>query len=65
MKVFRAFYGSALVQLLLNSILYWILFADQARDKGRIEGEGEGYKSVVLIFVPSILMSINYALLYL
>ena len=66
MKVFRSFYGSLLIQAILNSSLYWVLFANQARDKGKVQEEvGHGYKSAVLIYVPSILMSVNYALLYL
>ena len=36
MKVFRSFYGSLLIQAILNSSLYWVLFANQARDKGKI-----------------------------
>jgi len=34
MKVFRIFYGSIWVQAALNSALYWILFANQARENG-------------------------------
>ena len=66
MKVFRAFYGSLWAQAILNGALYWVLFANQANEASTHPKEkGDGYKSVVLIFVPSILMSVNYALLYL
>ena len=64
MKIFRAFYGSLWIQAILNGALYWVLFANQANQKGPRQGS-DGYKSVVLIFVPSILMSFNYAVLYL
>ena len=62
MQVFRAFYGSLWVSALLNSALYWVLFANQAQDT--TQGT-TGFKSVVLIFIPSVLMSLNYALMYL
>lgn len=62
MQVFRAFYGSLWFQTLLNSALYWVLFANQASDTA---GSTTGFKSVTLIFMPSILMSLNYALMYL
>lgn len=63
MQVFRAFYGSLWVITLLNSALYWVLFANQAKD--RATDNTTGFKSVVLIFLPSILMSLNYSLMYL
>ena len=28
MKIFRAFYGSLWIQMILNSALYWVLFAN-------------------------------------
>lgn len=62
MQVFRAFYGSLWVQTVLNSALYWVLFANQASE---VDESTTGFKSVVLIFMPSILMSLNYALMYL
>lgn len=65
MKIFRIFYGSIWAQTILNSSLYWVLFANQARENGQPKPEGYGYKSVVLIFVPTILMTFNYSLLYL
>ena len=65
MKVFRAFYGSLAVQTILNSALYWVLFNNQVQDNKPAEETDSGYKSVVLIYIPSILMSFNYALIYL
>jgi hypothetical protein len=66
MQIFRAFYGSLCLQTFLNSVLYWVLFGFQA-GKGDAPGDAddEGFKSVVLIFLPTILMSLDYALIYL
>ena len=65
MQIFRAFYGSLWIQTFLNSVLYWVLFGFQA-GKGDVPGEDdEGFKSVVLIFLPTVLMSLDYALIYL
>ena len=63
MKVFRAFYGALWIQTVLNSALYWVLFANQAGERTR--GTDQGFKSVALIFMPTILMSLDYALMYL
>lgn len=67
MQVFRAFYGSLWIQTVLNSALYWVLFANMANNKEITPGgdKTSGFKSVVLIFLPTILMSLNYALMYL
>lgn len=67
MQIFRAFYGSLWIQTFLNSVLYWVLFGFQAQQKGEEQpsSDTEGFKSVVLIFLPTILMSLDYALIYL
>ena len=62
MQVFRAFYGTLWIQMVLNCALYWVLFAGQA---GREDAtKASGFKSVVLIFIPTILMSLDFALMY-
>ena len=63
MKIFRAFYGSLWLQMILNSALYWVLFANEINDSGEAK-HNEGFKSVVLVFLPTILMSLDYALMY-
>ena len=63
MKIFRAFYGSLWIQMILNSALYWVLFANQINDSEA--KHAEGFKGVILIFLPTILMSLDYALMYL
>lgn len=63
MKVFRAYYGSLWIQMVLNSALYWVLFANEIGSKTPAQ-KGKGFKSVVLIFIPTILMSLDYALMY-
>lgn len=35
MKIFRAFYGSLWIQMVLDSALYWVLFANQANESSR------------------------------
>ena len=64
MKIFRAYYGSLWIQMVLNSALYWVLFANEIGD-GTPAKNGKGFKSVVLIFIPTILMSLDFALMYL
>ena len=64
MQVFRAFYGSLWVQTVLNCALYWVLFGNQAGATDPT-AKHEGFKAVVLIFVPTILMSLDFALMYL
>lgn len=64
MKIFRAFYGSLWIQMILNSALYWVLFANQINDSEEAK-HAEGLKGVILIFLPTILMSLDYALMYL
>ena len=49
--------------MVLNSALYWVLFANEIGDKTPAQ-KGKGFKSVVLIFIPTILMSLDYALMY-
>jgi len=50
--------------MVLNSALYWVLFANEI-DSNDEEGEDKGIKSAILIFIPYILMSINYVLIFL
>ena len=50
---------------MLNSSLYWVLFANQANNDTSSPTKGDGFKAVVLIFVPTILMSLDYAVMYL
>ena len=64
MKIFRAFYGSLWIQFVLNSSLYWVLFVNVANND-TTPAPDEGYKAVVLIFIPTILMSLDYAVMYL
>ena len=49
--------------MILNSALYWVLFANQINDSEA--KHAEGFKGVILIFLPTILMSLDYALMYL
>jgi len=50
--------------MILNSALYWVLFANEVGDTSPAT-KSDGFKSVVLIFIPTILMSLDYALMYL
>ena len=50
--------------MILNSALYWVLFANEIGDSTPAQ-KAKGFKSVVLIFIPTILMSLDYALMYL
>ena len=50
--------------MILNSALYWVLFANEIGD-GTPAKQGKGFRSVVLIFIPTILMSLDFALMYL
>ena len=70
MKAFRAFYGTLWISTVLNSALYWVLFAEQANENydpidPEEDPEAAGLKSVILIFIPTIIMSLDYTLLYL
>ena len=48
--------------MVLNSALYWVLFANElSTDR---DGEQTSSTSVILIFIPYILMCFNFVLLY-
>ena len=64
MQIFRAFYGSLWLQTILNSALYWVLFANQVKEESAKSKANNGLGSVILIFIPTVLMSLDYALIY-
>ena len=50
--------------MILNSALYWVLFANEI-DTNDEEESDSGIVSAILIFIPYILMSLNYVLIFL
>mmetsp|Transcript_27074 Transcript_27074/g.33592 ORF Transcript_27074/g.33592 Transcript_27074/m.33592 type:complete len:117 (+) Transcript_27074:31-381(+) len=65
MQMFRAFYGSLWIQMILNCVLYWVLFGEKAGKRNiATEEDDSGTKSVALIFMPYVLMCLDYALMY-
>lgn len=64
MILFRALYGALWAITFLNGTLYWVLFGEQL---GRIEtnqDDEDGFTSVCLVFLPTVLMSIGYTIMY-
>ena len=64
MKVFRLFYAMIWVQMFLNSILYWTLFGQEIGRYQDTTDDKDQMKFLALLMFPSILMALDYALLY-
>ena len=65
MQMFRAFYGSLVIQMVLNCTLYWVLFGEAAGTDTYTSDDSDGFTVVALIFLPYVLMCLDYALMYL
>ena len=54
------------MQMILNSALYWVLFANEINSINSETGSGEtkSLKAAILIFIPYIMMALNFVLLY-
>ena len=51
--------------MILNSALYWVLFAAAVQNNTETTHNKKNASLVVLIFIPTTLMSLDYAMLYL
>ena len=51
--------------MILNSALYWVLFAAAVQNNTETTQHKKNASLVVLIFIPTTLMSLDYAMLYL
>jgi hypothetical protein len=63
LKIFRLFYIILWVQMLLNTILYWTLFGIEGKSDAGEDPEDK-VRFTVLLLLPSVLMALDYALMY-
>ena len=63
MKVFKSFYAFILTQIVLTDALYWAYFFKIIDSSFEQDMFGLG-SQVALVFLPTILMMLNYSLLY-
>lgn len=61
MKIFTAFYICVLLQISVTCLLYWIYFGQFLSNP---DNSNIVTSAVALIFLPTILMTISYSLLY-
>lgn len=62
-KVFKAFYAFIITQILLTDVLYWVYFS-KIVNYDFSQGTVTLSHVVALVFLPTILMMLNYSLLY-
>lgn len=62
-KVFKAFYAFIITQILLTDALYWVYFS-KIVNYDFSQGTVTLSHVVALVFLPTILMVLNYSLLY-
>jgi len=63
MKVFKAFYAFIIIQIILTDVLYWVYFfkiVNYDYSKGTVTLS----HVLALVFLPTILMMLNYSLLF-
>ena len=62
-KVFKALYAFIMTQILLTDVLYWVYFS-KIVNYDFSQGTVTLSHVVALVFLPTILMMLNYSLLY-
>ena len=62
-KVFKAFYAFIMTQILLTDVLYWV-YLSKIVNYDFSQGTVTLSHVVALVFLPTILMMLNYSLLY-
>jgi hypothetical protein len=63
-KVFKVFYLFVWTQVLLSEALYWTLSLELLHEDNVKEKDTSIVRLIVLVYIPTIMMVLAYALLY-